>query len=158
MYKFWKLNRSSISIELKMFDHGWATLNFKYDQLEISIDLSDVYDPFQDLVNLGWNIQQNILPTSIEIDEEGHVVKIVAENSIIEDQLIIRFIAKSFTHTIKVNKYLFLKILRQEIKHFFEHDFNQNEWEEIYPVRNLPFSCINDWVLNHTWINQNEEY
>lgn len=156
MHKLGRLNHSFISIELKMFDHGWAALIFKYDQLEISIDLSDVYDPFQDLVNWGWNIQQNILPASIEIDEEGHVVKIVAENSIIEDQLIIRFIAKSFVHTLKLNKYFFLNTLKQEIKRFFENDFNQHEWHEIYPVRNLPFSCINDWVLNQTWINQNE--
>ena len=156
MFKFWRLNRSSISIELKMFDHGWAALNFKYDQLEISIDLSDVYDPFQDLVNWGWNIQQNILPTAIEIDEEGHVIKIVAENSIIEDQLIIRFIAKSFTHTIKVNKYFFLNTLKQEIKRFFKDEFNTNEWEEMNEEGNLPFYNIKDWVLNHIWINQNE--
>jgi len=156
MHKLGRLNHSFISIELKMFDHDWAALIFKYDQLEISIDLSDVYDPFQDLVNWGWNIQQNILPASIEIDEEGHVVKIVAENSIIEDQLIIRFIAKSFVHTLKLNKYFFLNTLKQEIQRFFENDFNQHEWHEIYPVRNLPFFCINDWVLNHTWINQNE--
>lgn len=156
MFKFWRLNRSSISIELKMFDHGWAALNFKYDQLEISIDLSDVYDPFQDLVNWGWNIQQNILPTTIEIDEEGHVIKIVAENSIIEDQLIIRFIAKSFTHTIKVNKYFFLNTLKQEIKRFFKDEFNTNEWEEMNEEGNLPFYNIKDWVLNHIWINHNE--
>ena len=53
MHKLGRLNHSFISIELKMFDHGWAALIFKYDQLEISIDLSDVYDPFQDLVNWG---------------------------------------------------------------------------------------------------------
>lgn len=124
MHKLGRLNHSFISIELKMFDHGWAALIFKYDQLEISIDLSDVYDPFQDLVNWGWNIQQNILPASIEIDEEGHVVKIVTENSIIEDQLIIRFIARSFVHTLKLNKYFFLNTLKQEIQRFFENDFN----------------------------------
>lgn len=156
MFRFNNLKSSLFSIHFKMHHYGWAALHLNCDGINVLIDLSDVFDPFQDLVNWGWNIQQNILPASININEEGHIVTIIASNSKTENTLSIQLKSRSFKYTFKIDRLGFCHIFKQEVKRFFKDEFNTNEWEEMNDEGNLPFYNIKDWVLNHIWINQNE--
>lgn len=151
MLQFNNLRSSLFSIHFEMRQYGWAALHFNCDGVNVLVDLSDVFNPFQDLVIWGWRIQQNILPALINIDEEGHITTIIAKE-FHENTLSIQFKGKNSNHTFKVDKMDFCHALKQEIKRFFNEEFNKNEWEEMNPERNQPYCCIKDWVLNHNWI------
>ena len=54
-----------------MQKYGWAKLHLTLDAVTATIYLSDVFDPFNELVAWGREIDEGDLPIQIEIDEEG---------------------------------------------------------------------------------------
>lgn len=66
-----------IGIRLEMRAYGWARLYMSLDAADATISLSDVYDPFAELVAWGREIDEGDLPIPMEIDEEGKTAVLV---------------------------------------------------------------------------------
>ena len=57
-------------------EYVWAKLHLTLDAVTVSIRLSDVFDPFPELVAWGREIDGGDLPIGMEIDEEGQIAEL----------------------------------------------------------------------------------
>lgn len=60
-----------VGVLFEMGQYGWAKLHISLADCSASMDLSNVFDPFDDLVAWGREVDEGDLPVMIEIDEEG---------------------------------------------------------------------------------------
>lgn len=155
-FKQWQKLTDNLRFHLEMSEHGWADLYFDYQGKYYNIALSDVFDPFKDLVHWVDDIAQNRLPVIIEINEEGHTAQLSATLIKNDD---IEFVVKSVNFdeqffTITINQQALVRAFQIEIKRFFSQDFDPNHWdkrgfdeedEEFYQ------DGLKEWVLNHQW-------
>ena len=145
----------NLTIRLTMHEHGWASLIIRYDQREVNVDLSDVFDPFRELVEWGYIIQKNILPASITINEERHLIMLDATYSSSEDQFHLLATGSYMNQVymdINLNRLSFCNLLKKEIIRFFKDEFNEQHWDSYYEKQDInPFS-LKSWVLSHSWI------
>ena len=58
--------------------HGWIILNFIIPSNQVTIYLSDCFDPFPDLIKWLEDISLNRLPSAFIIDEEGKGKRLIA--------------------------------------------------------------------------------
>lgn len=151
----------ALTINLKMYEHGWAGLIFQTDEQKCHINLSDVFDPFKEIVAWGESIDQGTLPAILEIDEEGHIMILSAKSlDFFHDQAMIELTCIG-SHLNKIylsyhfNRNDFAALLKQEIIRFFQEDFNPSHWSEYdYDPKDevwKPATLMQD-ILNHPWI------
>ncbi len=67
------LPNANLGVRLEMEEYGWAKLHLTLDAATVSICLSEVFDPFPEMVAWGREIDEGDLPIQMEIDEEGHI-------------------------------------------------------------------------------------
>lgn len=67
------LPNANVGMRFEMEEYGWAKLHLSLDGTTVSICLSNVFDPFLELVAWGLEIDEGDLPIQIEIDEEGQI-------------------------------------------------------------------------------------
>ncbi|MCB1615948.1 MAG: hypothetical protein KDI30_08040, partial [Pseudomonadales bacterium] len=63
-------------VRFEMEEYVWAKLHLTLDAVTVSIRLSDVFDPFPELVAWGREIDGGDLPIGMEIDEEGQIAEL----------------------------------------------------------------------------------
>lgn len=155
-FKQWQKINTDLKVQLAMGNHGWADLFFDYQGKFYNIALSDVFDPFQDLVHWVDDIAQNRLPATLEIDEEGHSAELSA-TLIKNDE--INFSVKSVNYdeqyfAISINRQTLVRAFQIEIKRFFSQEFDPLHWDKAgIDKNNIAFhqDGLKEWVLNHTW-------
>lgn len=123
-------NQQKLGIHFVMFQHGWAQLQFHLNEEKYLIDLSDVFDPFEDLMSWLADISSNRLPTQIKINEEGFISLLHIDKY--DDKQI------QFSIQNAENNEIFMKIIccqatfaqqfRAEFIRFFQEDFDPNHW------------------------------
>jgi hypothetical protein len=69
--------KNKYNIHFKMRTSGWMNLCFEFDNLNMEIHLSSVFDPIPDLLQLLSEINNNKDSMMVIIDEEGHFKKIL---------------------------------------------------------------------------------
>ena len=53
--------------------HGWVDFNIEFRQVSIKINISSIFDPFDDILNWLFEIKNGNKSSLIEIDEEGKI-------------------------------------------------------------------------------------
>lgn len=155
-FKQWQKINADLKLHLKMGSHGWAGLFFDYQGKFYNIALSDVFDPFQDLVHWVDDIAKDRLPATLEIDEEGHSAELCA--TLIENDNI-SFSVKSVNYdkqyfAIIINRQALVRAFQIEIKRFFSQEFDPLHWDKAgIDEKDIAFrqDGLKEWVLNHTW-------
>lgn len=129
--------------------HGWILMKLNLPEKMISVYLSNVFDPFPDLLDWLEKICHNDLPAALTIDEEGYGKKFVAlkvpkdaTNSILlkiyewgktrRDRLL----AKS-----ELSKYNFVKTVLNTLQSFSEKE-TEISWRNDYKLCELPFETV----------------
>lgn len=79
-----------IGIRLEMREHGWARLHLTLDNMTATIRLSEVFDPFEDLVAWGRELEEGDLPVQVEIDEEGEEAVLTALRTDNPERILLR--------------------------------------------------------------------
>ena len=148
------IDNQRLSIEFIMHEHGWAALHFTLNDHVINIDLSDVIDPFADIV--GWidDIALGRLPATITIDEEGHVMTLTIRPNDTQTGWVWLSVTGS-----RGDSYLQVACDRQALNHklrlellrFFRHTFNPTHWglHRTHPLADG--DDVQHMVLTHTW-------
>lgn len=155
-FKQWQKLNQDLRFHLEMSEHGWADLYFDYQGKYYTISLSEVFDPFENLVHWIDDIAQNRLPAMIKIDEEAQLTELSA-NLIANDD--IQFAIKDAIYgeqyfAITINRQALVRAFQIEIKRFFNQDFDPTHWDKRgYDEEDEEFyqDGLKEWVLNHEW-------
>lgn len=142
-----------LGIHFLMLEYGWAELHFHLNEYTNVIRLSDVFDPFEGLMNWLANIADNHLPAEIYINEEGFISLLHINR---HDDEHIRF----SIHNAKNNE-TFMNIIchqatfeqqfRTELIRFFQEDFAPNHWgnRDFDPDEGDMYYDLKNIVLKH---------
>jgi hypothetical protein len=148
---------AQIDIRLEMEEYGWAKLHLTLDDTKATIDLSEVFDPFPELVAWGREIDEGDLPIQMEIDEEGTEAVLTVLRTDDPQRVLLRV-----THTYKnamrlegvVSRAALAAALKKELMRFFTKEFDPQHWD----LRGDPDDLkddhvhVKDAVLNHPWL------
>lgn len=145
-----------IGIRLKMREYGWTRLCLSLDASDATISLSEVYDPFDELVAWGREIDEGDLPIQMEIDEEGKtaVLTVLCTN---DPARVLLRVTKDDADAILlegiVARTALAAALKAELIRFFTTEFDPQHWD-VGRGRDAQEGYIQtrDRVLNHTWL------
>ena len=145
-----------IGIRLEMREYGWARLCLSLDAADATISLSDVYDPFVELVAWGREIDEGDLPIQMEIDEEGKtaVLTVLCTND--PGRVLLRVTrddSDEFMLEGIVARTALAAALKAELIRFFTTEFDPQHWD-VGRGRDAEEGYIQtrDRVLNHPWL------
>jgi hypothetical protein len=152
------LPNANLSVRLEAEDSGWAELHLTLDATTVSIYLSDVFDPFPELVAWGREIDEGDLPIAMEIDEEGQIAVLTVLRTENPARVLLR-VTRNYENEILlegvVDRATLASALKSELRGFFTTEFDSQYWdmrraadpEDVYVK-------TRDWVLEHPWLNQ----
>jgi hypothetical protein len=145
------LPNTRINLRLEMGKHGWAMLHISLDDVTVMIKLSEVFDPFGDMLAWGREIAEGDLPVKMEIDEEGEVALLTALRTEDPERLLLR-VTHRYSDGISlegiVSRADLASALKNELRRFFTTDFDPQHWDS-YKTDDIQ---VKDLVLNHTWL------
>jgi hypothetical protein len=141
---------------LKMEKYGWATLALTLADTTAKIDLSNVFDPFPELLAWGREIDEGDLPVEMQIDEEGLVAVLTVLRTNDPQRVLLRV-----THTYEnktllegiVSRAKLAEALKAELVRFFTTEFDPLHWDlrgDSEP--DAEHVQTKDIVLNHSWV------
>lgn len=148
---------AQIDIRLEMEEYGWAKLHLTLDDTKATIDLSEVFDPFPELVAWSREIDEGDLPIQMEIDEEGTEVVLTVLRTDDPQRVLLRVTRKYENETLLegvVPRATLAAALKAELIRFFTADFDPQHWD----LRGDPDDLeddhvhVKDAVLNHPWL------
>lgn len=121
---------------------GWANMELSLDVSERVISLSNVYPPFEPLIEWLKLVDQGNLPIQLEIDEEGLETCLIAYPTDSSERLYFTVSDKYDVTKVSIqaiiNRWELVRIFRDELRRFFAEDFDAEEWEsddgEDYPL------------------------
>jgi hypothetical protein len=130
---------------------GWAMLHLKLDDASLTISLSEVYDPFDDLLAWSHEVAEGQLPIEMEIDEEGRE-SVLAVLGVNDARRALFRVTRKYENDILLEGIVARAelgaALRGELRRFFSSEFDPDDWnggdDSELPLR--------DRVLNHPWI------
>ena len=123
---------SKVEIRLEMDWAGWAMMHVTLDDVAVTIDLSDVYDPFCDMAAWGREIDEGDLPIQFEIDEEGEVAIFSVLCTDDPERVLLRIKHKYSLDVLLegvVSRKSLASALKDEMRRFFSAEFNPDDWE-----------------------------
>jgi hypothetical protein len=132
----------------EMKNHGWMDLCIEFRGLIIKINLSSVFDPIPDLLNLIIDINNGKEIMSLKIDEEGHYKKIIMKKiNIFNNEL---YEIKILSDNFPFNEYEFKKIIYKDIflnkvmEAFIKlaDENRETEWTNNYNLSELIYSTV----------------
>lgn len=151
------LPNANLGVRLEMEEYGWAKLHLSLDGSTVSICLSDVFDPFPELVAWGREIDEGDLPIEMEIDEEGRIAVLTVLRTENPSRVLLR-ITRNYENEILlegvVDRAALASALKSELRRFFTTEFDPQHWdmgrgedpEEGYVE-------TRDQVLGHAWLS-----
>ncbi|MDO5679842.1 MAG: hypothetical protein Q4G54_05920 [Pelistega sp.] len=121
--------------------YGWIDLHITFEDCELIVNLSEVYNPFYSLLTFGQEVAEGDLPIQITIDEESWETVLSVFNTGNSTLIFIRA-AKKYTGEIfiegVVDRKLFASALRAELIRFFNDEFDPALWDSYEPDEDDP--------------------
>ena len=148
---------AQLTIRLEMEEYGWAKLHLTLDDATATIHLSEVFDPFPELVAWGREIGEGDLPVEMEIDEEGQEAVLTVLRTDDPQRVLLRVTRKYENTTLLegiVARATLAAALKAELLRFFTVEFDPQHWD----LRGDPEDIeddhvfVKDAVLNHPWL------
>lgn len=147
---------AQIGIRLEMEEYGWAKLHLTLDAVTATIDLSDVFDPFDELVAWSREIDEGDLPVQMEIDEEGQEAVLTVLRTENPGRVLLR-VTRKYTDDILlegiVARAALAATLKTELLRFFTTEFDPRHWDR--PGDEDPEDedvQVKHRALNHPWL------
>jgi len=147
---------AQLGVRLKMGQYGWATLELTLADTTAKIDLSNVFDPFPELLAWGREIDEGDLPVEMQIDEEGLIAVLTVLRTDDPQRVLLRV-----THTYEnkrllegiVSRAKLAAALKAELIRFFSTEFDPQHWDvQGDPEPDDDHAQTQDIVLNHPWV------
>jgi len=152
---------AQIGIRLEMEEYGWAKLYLTLDVATATIHLSEVFDPFGEMVAWGREIDEGDLPIQMEIDEEGQEAVLTVLRTENPERVLLRVTRKYSDEVLLegiVARAALAASLKAELRRFFTTEFDPQHWD----LRGDHFDDENDYVqvkdrvVNHAWLATGE--
>lgn len=147
---------AQVGVQLEMQEYGWAKLHLRLNDAKATIELSEVYDPFPELLAWGREIGEGDLPVEMEIDEEGREAVLTVLRTDDPERVLLRATHKHENKTLLegiVSRAALAAALKAELIRFFSMDFDPLHWDlhgDSEPDEEyVPFKDI---ILNHPWL------
>ncbi|GHT81191.1 hypothetical protein AGMMS49960_20310 [Betaproteobacteria bacterium] len=146
-----------LGVRLEMGEYGWAKLHLTLDDATVTIHLSEVFDPFPELLAWGREIGEGDLPIEMEIDEEGQEAVLTVLRTDDPQRVLLRVTRKYENTTLVegvVARAALAAALKVELIRFFTVEFDPQHWD----LRGDPddieddYVHVKDAVLNHPWL------
>jgi len=147
---------AQLGVRLKMEKYGWATLELTLADATAKIDLSNVFDPFPELLAWGREIDEGDLPVEMQIDEEGLIAVLTVLRTDDPQRVLLRV-----THTYEnkrllegiVSRATLAAALKAELIRFLKTEFDPRHWDaQGDPEPDDDNIQTKDIVLNHPWV------
>jgi len=126
------LSDQSMTVTLSQEDHGWARLEVTLGDQGIEIDLSNVYPPFETMIEWMKRIDAEAEATAFEIEEEGPVKRLEVLTTD-DSRRLLFLVSDSFLETIYiqgiVNRNQMVKSFKTAIFRFFRDEFSAERWD-----------------------------
>lgn len=153
------LLNAEIGIRLEMDQYGWAKLHLSLDASTITIWLSEVFDPFDELVAWGQKIDLGDLPIEMEIDEEGSEMVMTVLCTEDPERVLLR-VRRKYSDAIAlegvVSRPALASAMRSELRRFFSSEFDPEHWDhrggEDEEDEEDSHVSTKDRVTKHPWI------
>jgi hypothetical protein len=149
---------AGISIRLEMREYGWAKLHLTLDAVTATIHLSDVFDPFDELVAWSREIDEGDLPIQMEIDEEGQEAVLTVLRTENRERVLLR-VTRKYSDEVLLEgitaRATLAAALKAELRRFFTMEFDPEHWDtgrDDDPEDD--YIQTKDRVLNHAWLAQ----
>lgn len=150
------LPNANLGVRLEMEEYGWAKLHLTLDAITVSIYLSDVFDPFPELVAWGREIDEGDLPIEMEIDEEGQIAVLTVLRTENPSRVLLR-VTRNYENEILlegvVDRATLASALKSELRRFFTTEFDPQHWDmgrDEDPEEG--YVQTRDQVLGHAWL------
>lgn len=147
---------ANFTVRLEMEEYGWANLHLTLDATSVSICLSDVFDPFPELVAWGREIDEGDLPIQMEIDEEGRIAVMTVLRTENPSRVLLR-VTRNYDDEILlegvVDRATLALALKSELRRFFTSEFDPQHWDmgrDEDPEEG--YVQTRDQVLGHAWL------
>ena len=143
-----------------MRQSGWAKLHLGIDAVTATIHLSDVFDPFDELVAWGREIDEGDLPVQMEIDEEGEEAVLTVLRTENPERVLLR-VTRRYTGGILlegiVARTALAAALKTELLRFFTKEFDPRHWDRPGGGDSEDEGIqVKDRALNHAWLATEE--
>jgi hypothetical protein len=115
---------------LEMGEAGWAYMHLELAGKSLRVRLSEVFNPFPNLVDWGRRAAEE--DVEIGINEEGFVTMLTLRRTGNPDQVLLRVWDRVEETTLlqgNVSRSELVANFKAEIRLFFETEFNPNQWE-----------------------------
>ncbi|MFO1262689.1 MAG: hypothetical protein U1E84_05005 [Rhodoferax sp.] len=147
---------AQLGVRLEMGEYGWAKLHLWLDDATALIHLSDVFDPFYELVAWGREIAEGDLPIEMEIDEEGQEAVLTVLRTDDPQRVLLR-ISRKYENAILlegiVSRAALAAALKTELIRFFTAEFDPQHWDVGRdPEPEDDYIQVKDAMLNHPWL------
>lgn len=148
---------ADLGVRFQMDMHGWAWLHLTLDATTVVIDLSDVYDPFDDLVAWGQEVDTGEGPVRVEIDDEVYRFLLTVlctddprrvclqVSNVYPGEVVLEGIVERAT---------LAATFKAELRRFFTSEFDPEQWDvpEGWDLCEGEVQT-RDRVLNHAWLD-----
>lgn len=143
-------------IRLEMDKFGWVKLHLTLDDVTATIYLSQVFDPFPELIAWSREIDEGDLPIEMEIDEEGPDAVLTVLRTDDPQRILLRVVRK-YENTILLEGILsrqnMASALKVELRRFFTEEFDPQHWDfDGNPGYDEGYIPLKERVLNHPWL------
>lgn len=151
-----ELPDASIGVRLEMGQYGWADLYLSLDDVTAEVRLSQVYDPFDELLAWAREIDEGDLPIEMEIDEEGAIVTLTVLRTADPLRVLLRVTRSYLNETLLegiVSRAALASALKIELRRFFTEKFDPQHWDDRGDDDpEDDFIKTKDSMLNHPWL------
>ncbi len=151
---------AQVGVRLQMQEYGWVDLHLTLNDAKATIELSEVYDPFPELLAWGREIAEGDLPVEMEIDEEGREAVLTVLRTDDPARVLLRVTHKHENKTLLegiVSRAALAAALKAELIRFFRMEFDPLHWDlhgDSEPDDEyVPFKDI---MLSHPWLAATE--
>ena len=150
------LPNANLAVCLEMEEYGWAKLHLTLDATTVSIHLSDVFDPFPELVAWGREIDEGDLPIKMEIDEEGRIAVLTVLRTENPSRALLRVTRNDENEILLegvVDRATLASALKSELRRFFTTEFDPQHWDmgrDEEPKDG--YIQTRERVLGHAWL------
>ena len=145
---------AQVGIGLEMREYGWARLHLTVGGATAAIHLSEVFDPFEDLVAWGRELEEGDLPIQMEIDEEGEEAVLTALRTEDPERVLLR-VARKYSDEILlegiVARSVLASTLKSELRRFFATEFDPHHWD-LRGEDSDDEVRVKERMLNHAWL------
>ena len=147
---------AQLGVQFEMEEYGWAKLHLSLDDATTTIHLSEVFDPFPELLAWGREIGEGDLPVEMEIDEEGQEATLTVLRTDDPQRVLLR-VTRQYENTILlegiVSRATLAAALKDELIRFFTTEFDPQHWDMGRdPEPDDDYIQVRDAMLNDPWL------